>query len=83
MLRDDIEAKRRAIVEVVGVGETKPTPIPDGDLLNIEDAGKLLNLKVSQMRGLLAKGELKRVKVGKTFFFRRSSLLKWADRAEE
>lgn len=53
----------------------------DAVLLDIRDGGVFLGLTEWQMRGLLLTG-LPTVKVGRKFYFRRSTLLKWAERAE-
>lgn len=62
---------------VTGFGKAQPV------LLDIVDAGNFLGLTPWQVRNLLWKGELAFVKVGRKFYFRRETLLKWAEGAEE
>lgn len=50
-------------------------------LLDIQDAGDFLGLTVWQVRGLVSEG-LPVVRVGRKFYFRRTSLTRWAERAE-
>ena len=52
------------------------------ELLNLPDAGSLLGLTTWQLRGLIAARSLPVVQVGRRFYFRRSTLLRWAERAE-
>jgi excisionase family DNA binding protein len=56
---------------------TEPTA-----LLDIAGAAKLLGLTPWQMRGLLASGELRCVRVGRKIYFRRATLLRWAEVTE-
>lgn len=51
-------------------------------LLSLPDAGALLGLTVWQLRGLIASRELPVVQVGRKFYLRRATLLRWAERAE-
>jgi len=53
------------------------------ELLNLPAAGDLLGLTVWQLRGLIASHALPVVKVGRSFYFRRATLLRWAERAED
>jgi excisionase family DNA binding protein len=68
--------------QVVGEGEQQKLP-ESTVLLDVKRAGDLLGLSYWQVRGLVNSKELPVVKVGKKFFLRRSTLLKWAERAEE
>lgn len=52
-------------------------------ILDDYDSGAaLLGITVWQLRGLVANGEIPVIKIGRKFHFRRSSLLRWAERAE-
>ena len=51
-------------------------------LLDIRGAGLLLGLSPWQVRGLVASGELNVIRVGRKFYFRRSTILRWAERSE-
>jgi excisionase family DNA binding protein len=51
-------------------------------LLDIAGAGKLLGLTSWQIRGLLANGELRCVRVGRKIYFRRATLTRWAEISE-
>ena len=52
-------------------------------LLDIRGAGQFLGLSPWQVRALISDGSLPIVKVGRKFYFRRASLVRWAERAEE
>jgi excisionase family DNA binding protein len=54
-----------------------------GLLLDIRDAGRFLGLSPWQIRALISDGSLPIVKVGRKFYFRRTTLVRWAERAEE
>jgi excisionase family DNA binding protein len=54
-----------------------------GLLLDIKEAAWLLNLTVWQVRGLVSAGELRVARVGRKFYFRKQSLVRWAERAEQ
>jgi excisionase family DNA binding protein len=56
---------------------TNPT-----ELLNLPAAGSLLGLTVWQLRGLIASRSLPVVQVGRKFYLRRTTLLRWTERAE-
>lgn len=56
---------------------------PETLLLDIPAAAAFLGLTAWQIRGIIASGELPVVKVGRKFYVRRSTLLRWAERAEE
>ncbi len=51
-------------------------------LVDIRGAAALLGLTQWQIRGLIAAKELPIIRVGTKFYFRRSTLLRWAERAE-
>jgi len=51
-------------------------------LLDIRGAGQFLGLSTWQVRALISDG-LPIVKVGRKFYFRRATLVRWAERAEE
>lgn len=52
------------------------------ELLNLSDAAGVLGLTVWQVRGLIANRLLPVVQVGRKFYLRRTTLLRWAERAE-
>ena len=52
-------------------------------LLDIPTAAEFLGLTVWQMRGLLANGELRCVRVGRKIYLRRATLIRWEENAEE
>jgi excisionase family DNA binding protein len=52
-------------------------------LLDIQDAADFLGLSPWQIRGLVTADELKVVRVGRKFYFRKQALVRWAERAEE
>jgi excisionase family DNA binding protein len=52
------------------------------ELLNLSAAGSLLGLTVWQLRGLIASRSLPVVQVGRKFYLRRATLLRWTERAE-
>jgi excisionase family DNA binding protein len=58
-----------------------PSPNPT-ELLNLSAAGSLLGLTVWQLRGLIASRSLPVVQVGRKFYLRRTTLLRWTERAE-
>lgn len=63
-----------------------PAPIAGTDtawLLDIRDAGEFLGLSAWQVRGLVSAGELRVVRVGRKFYFRKQALVRWAERAEK
>lgn len=51
-------------------------------LLDVQGAAKLLGLTAWQIRGLLANGELRCIRVGRKLYMRRTSLLRWAENSE-
>jgi excisionase family DNA binding protein len=52
------------------------------ELLNLSAAGSLLGLTIWQLRGLIASRSIPVVKVGRKFYLRRTTLLRWTERAE-
>lgn len=58
------------------------TPETVTALLDIAGAGKFLGLTNWQIRGLLASGELRCVRVGRKIYFRRFTLVRWAETSE-
>jgi excisionase family DNA binding protein len=52
------------------------------ELLNIPDAAGVLGLSVWQVRGLISNRLLPVVLVGRKFYLRRATLLRWTERAE-
>jgi len=52
------------------------------ELLNLPDAAGVLGLTVWQIRGLIANRLLPVVQVGRKFYLRRATLLRWTERAE-
>jgi hypothetical protein len=52
------------------------------ELLSLPDAGALLGLSIWQVRGLIANRSLPVVQVGRKFYLRRMTLIRWAERAE-
>jgi excisionase family DNA binding protein len=64
--------------------QTTASTTPHGSLLvDIQGAAAVLGLSPWQIRGLISNRELSVVKVGRKFYFRRTALLRWAERAEE
>lgn len=51
-------------------------------LLDIGGAGKFLGLTDWQVRGLVKNKELPVIIVGNKFYFRRATLVRWAERSE-
>jgi excisionase family DNA binding protein len=52
-------------------------------LLDIRGAAALLGITPWQVRGLVATGGLNVVRIGRKFYFRRASLVRWTERSEE
>ena len=52
------------------------------ELLNLANASSLLGLTVWQLRGLIASRSIPVVQVGRKFYLRRTTLLRWTERAE-
>jgi excisionase family DNA binding protein len=63
--------------------QTSHTAMAEPLLLDIRSAGLLLGLSWWRVYNLARAGELEVIKVGSKFYFRRATLLKWAERAEE
>jgi excisionase family DNA binding protein len=51
-------------------------------LLDIRGAGQFLGLSYWRVYGLVKTGELPVIEIGGKFYFRRATLLRWAERAE-
>ncbi len=65
------------------MAQTTPEQKPDtAQLLDIAGAGQFLGLTSWQIRGLLASGELRCVRVGRKIYFRRPTLVRWAEISE-
>lgn len=47
------------------------------ELLTIEDAGKLLNLKISRIRMAVFRREVKYIKLGALIRFKKDHLMEW------
>jgi len=65
---------------------TQPTPTRGTGtalLLDIREAAEFLGLTSWQVRGLVATEELRIVRVGRKFYFRKQALMRWAERAEQ
>jgi hypothetical protein len=58
------------------------TPQPDPLLYDLHKASQFTGLTVWQLRGLIAHKRLAVVTVGKKFFIRKSTLVRWAENAE-
>jgi hypothetical protein len=56
--------------------------VPSTELLNLPAAGAFLGLSIWQIRGLISSRQIPVVKVGRAFYLRRSTLVRWAERAE-
>jgi excisionase family DNA binding protein len=63
--------------------QTFPEQKVDSTLLDIEGAARFLGLTHWQVRGLLADGELRCIRVGRKLYMRRTALLRWAETSEE
>lgn len=57
-------------------------PVADPLLFTLPQAANFAGLTVWQIRGLISSHELKFVPVGRKFYIRKATLLKWAERAE-
>jgi excisionase family DNA binding protein len=73
---ETVSVPDRDVVPTIGLKSAEQTK---AHLLDIPDAASFLGLTAWQMRGLLANGELKCVRVGRKIYFRRASLIKWAE----
>ena len=52
------------------------------ELLSLPAAGSFLGLTVWQLRGLISNRVIPVVQVGRRFYLRRATLLRWSERAE-
>jgi len=57
--------------------------LPGAVLLDVHGSGAFLGLTDWEVRGLITRQELPVVRVGRKFFLRRSTLIRWTERAEE
>jgi excisionase family DNA binding protein len=62
--------------------ETTTATVANSLLLSLADASPIVGLTVWQLRGLIAKGELPVVRVGKKLYLRRATINRWVERAE-
>jgi len=58
-------------------------PATNSILLDLPAASLVTGLTVWQLRGLIALGEIPVVQVGRKLHMRRSTLIRWAERAEQ
>jgi hypothetical protein len=63
-------------------GKTSQVVTDVSALLDFTNAGKFLGLTRWQMRGLVRSRELPVVSVGNKFYFRRATLVRWAEKSE-
>lgn len=70
-LHDKLEHLEKLILKISVTGEDKD------ELLNIEEASKLLNLSVSTIYSKVCKREIPFNKQGKNIYFYRYELMKW------
>lgn len=52
------------------------------ELLSVPDAAGVLGLTVWQVRGLISNRLLPVVQIGRKFYLRRATLIRWCERAE-
>ncbi len=64
-------------------GEIDPKELMDAEVLDVEDAAKILGVGPRVVYSLLKKGRLPGLKVGRTWRLHRSTLLKWLSEASE
>ncbi len=57
-------------------------PVASPFLLDLPAASSISGLTVWQLRGLIATGEIPVVRVGRKLYLRRTTLQRWAERAE-
>ncbi|PYU02465.1 MAG: DNA-binding protein [Acidobacteria bacterium] len=57
-------------------------PASNSILLDLPAAASVSGLTVWQLRGLIATGEIPVVRVGRKLYLRRTTLQRWAERAE-
>jgi excisionase family DNA binding protein len=63
--------------------QTTASTAPLGSLLlDLKGAASFLGVTVWQVRGLIADKQLPVVRVGRKFYVRRASAIRWAERAE-
>ncbi len=62
--------------------QTFPEQKVDSTLLDIEGAARFLGLTHWQVRGLLSSGELRCLRIGRKIYFRRATLVRWAEISE-
>lgn len=73
-----------SIKKVVAVSSSVTSPALDSTLLlDIKGSSRVLGLTPWQVRGLIANSELPIVKIGNKFYVRRTTLVRWLERAEE
>ena len=54
----------------------------DSLLLDIKGAAAFLGLTPWQLRGLIVAGQLDVIRIGRKFYLRRATLIRWAERSE-
>ena len=69
-------------VHVVSANNPSPAPEPSA-LLDVRAAAKFLGLSYWRFYGLIQSDELPVIDIGGKFYFRRVTLLRWAERAEK
>jgi hypothetical protein len=66
------------------VPANNPSPVPElSALLDIRGAAEFLGLSYWRFYGLIQSDELPVIDIGGKFYFRRVTLLRWAERAEK
>jgi hypothetical protein len=58
------------------------TPAPPSVLLDLDSAARFLGLSSWQLRGRVYAKEISTVMVGRKIYFRRATLVRWAERSE-
>ena len=53
-----------------------------GDVLNVDEAARMLGISGNLVRELAARGELPGRKVGRAWRFRRSTIMRWLDETQ-
>jgi excisionase family DNA binding protein len=61
---------------------TSEQKVDTTQLLDVAGAGKFLGLTSWQIRGLLASGEIRCIRVGRKIYFRRATLVRWVEISE-
>lgn len=64
------------------VHTTPEQKVHTAQLLDVAGASQFLGLTSWQVRGLLASGELRCIRVGRKIYFRRATLVRWAESSE-